>query len=182
MKPMKVVLTEQLDDKVRRKAAALKGLRKGVLSEVVSEALENWVGSEPELYVGVFEDGMSLELPPKIVPAFLEILVETLRPGKTRIHTRVEGEEIMKEIPSKHLLQVLREAGISPLSSDFMAEIGEVRLFTGGGGCISMEGSLPAKIRLQITRSLLSKTGVRGTLSRKIPLHLRVREGRVEVL
>ncbi len=179
---MKIVLTEQLDAKVRRKAAALKGLRKGALSEVVSEALENWVGGEPELYVGVFEDGMSLELPPKMVTAFLEILVETLRPERVRIHARVEGEEITRDISSKHLLEGLREAGISPLNSDFMAEMREVRLFTGGGGCISIEGSLPAKTRIKILRSLLSKTGVNSTPSRRIPLHLQVRQGRLEVL
>ncbi len=182
MKPMKVVVSEELDAKVRQKAAATKGLRKGALSEVVGEALERWVdGGEPELYVGVLRDGMSLEIPQSLVADFLRTIVETLRTKRVNLYYRRKGEEISRDCTPENLSETLLKHGISPLDPHFVAEIGKIRFYTGGDGCISLEGKISAKERTQLLHFILSRMGLRAELSQRMPLHIQARHGRVEV-
>ena len=182
MKPMKVVVSEELDAKVRRKAADSKGLRKGVLSEAVSEALERWVGeSEPTLYVEVFEDGMSIDMPPAIVSDFLQTLAKTIRPNNIHIYYRTDGKEISKSTTPGNLSQTLQHTGVTPLDPHFIAELAGVHFFTGGEGCISLEGEIPREKQLQLIQFILTRMGLHYQLPKKRIRQVSVRDGRVEV-
>lgn len=182
MKPMKVIVSEELDAKVRRKAADTKGLRKGVLSEAVSEALERWVeDSEPTLYVEVFEDGMSIDMPPAIVPDFLQTLAETIRYKSVHLYYRTDGKELSKSCGPNELTRTLQKLGITPLDPHFIAELDGVHFFTGGEGCISLAGEIPSQKQLQLIQFLLTRMGLQHQLPKKKIKQLLVRDSHVEV-
>lgn len=182
MKPMKVVLSEELDAKVRRKAADSKGLRKGVLSEAVSEALEKWVGEgEPTLYVEIFEDGMSIDMPPDLVTDFLQNLGKTIRPKHIRLYYRRGGKEISKSCSPEDFSHTLQNLGITPLDPHFIAELEGVNFFTGGEGCISLAGKISRQKQVQLIEFILTRMGLHYQFPKKKIRQVSVRNGHVEV-
>ncbi len=135
----------------------------------------------PVLYVQVFEDGISIEIPRSIVSEFFQALAKIIRPKNIHLHYRKNGKEISKSCSSDNLTPTLRNLGVTPLDPQFIAELGEVHFFTGGEGCISLAGEIPREKQLQLIQFILTKMGLPYQLPKKRIHQVSVRDGRVAI-
>jgi hypothetical protein len=181
MKYIKVALPDDLEEKVRSKAGVLYGARKGSLSRSVTNALFNWLSPDPEMYVGTTSGGMSFEVPEKLVPELMEILIDVLKPSNV-VYSYLHGEEEVElKLPTELARSKCREMTDVFLNPTFMAELETASLYTGGGGCFLLEAVLNRKQKISIAEKLLKQLGIKIKLARD-RFSVIVREGHVEVL
>lgn len=180
MKYIKVALPDDLEEKVRSKAGVLYGARKGSLSRSVTNALSNWLSPDPELYVGTTPSGMSFEVPEKLVPDLMEILIDVLKPINV-VYSYVQGEEEVElKLTSELARSKSREMADAFLNPTFIAELETASLYTGGGGCFLLEADLNGKQRISIAKKLLEKLNIKIKPAKE-RFSVIVREGHVEV-
>jgi hypothetical protein len=181
MKYIKVATPDDLEKKVRSKAGLLYGARKGSLSRSVTDALFNWVSPDPEIYIGTTPNGMSFEVPKKLILEFIEILIDTLKPNNvTYSYLHGEREEEPK-LPAEEAKSKSREMTEILLNPTFMAELETASLYTGGEGCFLLEADLNKNQRISIAERLLKQVGIEIQLT-KDRFSIIVKAGRIEVL
>ncbi|MEM3563180.1 MAG: hypothetical protein QXS27_05100 [Candidatus Jordarchaeaceae archaeon] len=162
-----MALPDDLEEKVRSKAGVLYGARKGSLSRSVTKALSSWLSPDPELYVGTTPSGMSFEVPEKLVPDLMEILIDVLKPINV-VYSYVQSEEEVEvKFPAELARSKSREMADVFLNSTFMAEVGTASLYTGGGGCFLLEANLNRKQRIFIAKKLLEKLDIKIELAKE---------------
>src|SRR6266849_662430 len=132
-------------------------------------------------YVEVFEDGMSIEMPPALVSDFLQTLAETIHSKSVHLYYRTDGKELSKSCSPDKLSHTLQNLGITPLDPHFIAEIDGIHFFTGGEGCISLTGEIPRQKQLQLIQFILTRMGLQHQLPKKRIKQLLVRDSHVEV-
>ncbi|MGQ9723729.1 MAG: hypothetical protein ACUVXA_20720 [Candidatus Jordarchaeum sp.] len=181
MKYIKVAIPDDLEEKVRSKAGVLYGARKGSLSRSVTDALFNWLCPDPEMYIGTTPNGMSFEVPEKLIPGLMEILIDILKPSNV-IYSYLHGEEEVElNLLAEEAKSKIREMTDILLNPTFMAELETASLYTGGGGCFLLEANLNKKQRIFIAERLLKQEGIEIQLTKE-QFSIIVREGHVEVL
>jgi hypothetical protein len=181
MKYIKVAIPDDLEEKVRSKAGILHGARKGSLSRSVTDALFNWLKPDPEIYVGTTPNGMSFEVPEKLVPDLMDILIDALKPSKI-IYSYLQGEnEVELKLTVEETKSKSKELTDIMLNPTFIAELETASLYTGGDGCFLLEANLNNNQRIYIAERLLGRVGIEIQLS-KDQFSIIVREGHVEVL
>ncbi len=133
------------------------------------------------LYVEVFGDGMSIDMPPAIVADFLGILAKSIQPKNIHLYYRADGKEISESCSSNTLPSTLRSLGVTPLDSHFIAELSGVYFFTGGEGCISLVGEIPREKQLRLIQFILTRMGLNYHLPKKRIRQVALRDGHLEV-
>ncbi len=132
------------------------------------------------LYVQVFEDGMSIEMPGIIVSEFFQALAKIIRPKNIHLYYRADGKEISKSCSLDNLTHTLENLEVTPLDHDFIAELGEVHFFTGGEGCISLAGEISRQKQEQLIQFTLTRMGLHYQFPKKRIRQVSVRDGRVK--
>jgi len=135
---------------------------------------------DPEIYVGSNWDGLSFEIPAAHVHRFLVSLGHALQPEKITIYFKRNGsEEVLTSFLDEYE-DKLTIVGEGCLDHSFMVEFDEHTLFTGGGGCFSLQAEVgPARLQ-QIAQTILDELGVAHRLDRE-DFQVAVVNGQVKV-
>jgi len=181
LKYIKVAIPDELEEKVRSKAGVLYGARKGSLSRSVTDALFNWLTPDPEIYIGTISNGMSFEVPEKLIPGLIEILIDILKPGNV-IYSYLHGEN-EEELKLSAEEAKSKSRGMTEILSNptFMAELETASLYTGGDGCFLLEADLNKNQRISIAERLLKQVGIEIQLAND-RFSIIVKAGHIEVL
>jgi len=166
MRYVKVALPDELEEGARRKAGSLFGARKGSFSRSVTSALVSWLQPDPDLHVGMTAGGMCFEVPERLAPRLLAILVEELRPTRVTFSYLEGEEEAVLACPPGEAVSKIGGLGSHILDSSFMAEFDEAELYTGGGGCISLRAELTGEQKRRIALRLLDEAGLKVKLDK----------------
>jgi hypothetical protein len=115
---------------------------------------------DPEIYVGSNWDGLSFEIPAAHIHRFLVSLGHALQPERITIYFKQNGSEEVLTSSLDEYETKLAMVGEGCLDHSFMVEFDEHTLFTGGGGCFSLQAEVgPARLQ-QIAQTILDELGV----------------------
>lgn len=122
---------------------------------------------DPELFIGVTPGGLGFEIPPDKIPDFLCILTNVLKPNFIKIHYQVESS--LQEISCLLTTfdQEIKRIGEFVRDSSLVIEYNTYTLYSGGGGCFSLEASLDPSKKKQIASSILKLFGLSQELPRE---------------
>jgi len=181
LKHVKVSLPDDIEDKARRKAGALFGARKGAFSKAVSKALIKWMAPiDPEISVGTTPGGMYFEIPEKYVKIFLIELAREVNPKKV-VYSYLEGnQDVELECTAQEIEEKLADLETVLLDPSFMGEYDEVRIYTGGSGCFSVQADFTPQEKRNIARKILEKMEITIEID-ATEFHIAIRNGTIEV-
>ena len=181
LKHVKVSLPDDLEEKARKKAGAIFGARKGAFSKAVSKALIKWMTPiDPEISVGTTIDGMYFEIPEEFIKVFLIELAWAVNPEKV-VYSYLEGDQDVEiECTAQKIEEKLAELESVLLDPSFMGEYDDIRIYTGGNGCFSVQANLTPQKKRNIARKIFAKMGITIEI-KEAEFHIVVRNSTIEV-
>lgn len=153
---------------------------KKVGEEIVLEPLAEPHYVEPEIYVGSNWEGLSFEIPCDKVPQFLLTLGQALLPAEITLYFEGDGgsEKLVTDLEGYQ--QALAVVGDRCLHHSFMAEFDQHTLFSGGGGCFSLQAALPPERLREIAQAIMDELGIAHQIDRD-DFQVAVVNGQLEV-
>jgi len=121
---------------------------------------------EPEMYIGSNWEGLSFEIPPDKVPQFLLTLGRALRPVEITLYFERNGSAEKLVTDLKGYQEAIASVGDGCLLHSFMAEFDQHTLFSGGGGCFSLQAALPPDRLREIAQSVMDELGIAHQVER----------------
>lgn len=139
---------------------------KEIADGIVLEPLAEPHYVKPGIYIGSNWEGLSFEIPPDRVLQFLLTLGRALRPAEIRLYFEWDGSEEKLVTDMKNYQQAIASVGDGYLHHSFMAEFDQHTLFSGGGGCFSLQATLPPERLREIAQAIMDELGIAHQLDR----------------
>jgi len=114
---------------------------------------------EPELYVQLGREHISLEVPQRITLKVLGRLAATLRAKKVVMRFDVDGKSKELRCTPAALPKVLRQYEKLIREEAVIIEYGPSTLYSNGGGCLFLETSAGNEVKKKIAQQVLELCG-----------------------
>lgn len=175
---MQVTIPEKL---IKRIGWKMVGLKTQQFEEVVEEALIKWAEeTQPEIYIGTTPAGMSFEIPEGRIKDFLILLGMHLGHEKISIYYGRNNNSGRINCSPNRFVQEIKKIEDFIGDSSLMIEFDQATLYSGGGGCFSLDVILNDQEKKELAEELMSLLDFDVSLEEK-GFHIMVRDKRLEV-